>query len=512
MQIIQLNTDDDIISINDRLDWYDEQQVLLVLPEKGKVLREGLDLVRLRRHADGLRLEVGLVTADPDLSDQAKALGIPTFISTESAQKNRLGWWRGKRRREVVGLSTVGGWRRPPRNLDLGDREEMHRRLTPAAQWRRWLLRYAAILIFFLTIALLFVGFTYAVPEATITLHPNVQTLNVTRQIVADPTLAESSGASVPGRVLVVVETWQADVATTGNATVANAPARGTVTFINQVAQAVDVPVGTRVSTSDGSNVIFQTVQSVTVPDVVGGAAVAEVIAIEPGVQGNVPANLVNRIEGTLALQLEAVNLDDMSGGSVRETQVVTEDDQVRLRGQVLQFIQAVARSEMEAQLVAGEFLAVDSLRVGQVFNETYSHFVGEQATLLSLEMRVEVVGTAVNTTDASGLIFDALAEQVPEGFTLVPSSIQFDNGEVLGVAEDGRITFEMLGTAQVAANLALVEPLATISGQPPDIATTYLYHSLPLRNVPVIQVWPTWFNRVPYLSARIQTDIVTIE
>lgn len=512
MQIIPLDPEDDIVSIKDRLDWHDEQQILLVLPDKGQVLREGLDLVRLRRHADGLRLEVGIVTADADISDQAKALGFPTFISTDSAQKNRLGWWRGKRRREVVGLPSVGGWHKAPRQLDLGDRSEMHRRLTPAALWRRWLLRYAAIIFFFLTVALLFVGFSYAVPGAQITLRPNVQRLQVTRQIVADPTLAEASGASVPGRVLVLVETWQADVATTGTASVPNASARGTVTFINQVAQEVNVPVGTRVGTSDGSNVVFQTVQAVTVPGVVGETAETEVIAIEPGVEGNAPANLVNRIEGTLALQLEVINLDDMSGGAVRDAQVVTEDDQERLRVQVLQFIEAVARSEMEAQLAAGEFLAVDSLRIGEVFNETYSHFIGEQSTLLSLEMRAEVHGTAVNTTDASGLIFDALAEQVPAGFTLVPSSIQFDNGEVLGVSEDGRITFEMLGTARVAADLTLAEALTTISGQRPDIAAAYLYQTLPLRDVPAIQVWPTWFDRVPYLPARIQTEIETAE
>jgi hypothetical protein len=512
MQIIHLNADDDLVSINDRLDWTEEQQVLLVLPERGKVLREGLDLVRLRRHADRLRLEVGLVTADADLSDQAKALGFPTFTSSHSAQNSRLGWWRGKRRREVVGLPTIGGWRKAPRQLDLGDRAEMHRRLTPAAQWRRWLLRYAALFFFFLTVSLLFVGFSYAVPEATITLRPEVQPLSVAQQIVADPTLAEASGSSVPGRVLAVVETWQANVATTGIATVPNAPARGTVVFLNQVAQEAEVPVGTRVSSSDGSNIIFQTMQAVTVPGVVGATAETEVIAIEPGPQGNVAANLVNRIEGRLALQLEVINLEDMEGGAVRESQVVAEEDQARLRSQVLQFIQAVAQAEMEAQLTAGEFLAVDSLRVAQVFNETYSHFVGEQTTLLSLEMRVEMQGTAIHSSDASGPIFDALAAQVPQGFTLVPSSIQFDHGEVLGVDEEGRITFEMVGDALVAADLTLSEPLAAISGQPADIAAAYLYQSLPLRDVPAVRVWPTWFDRVPYLPARIQTEVETAD
>ena len=512
MQVIHLTQSDDLVSIQDRLDWYEEKQILLVLPEQDPILKEGLDLVRLRRHADGLRLEVGLVTTDPDMSDQAKALGFPTFTSAEAAENNRLGWWRGKRRREQVGLPTIGGWQKPPRRLALGDREEMHRRLAPATQWRRWLVRYTAVFLFFLTIAALIVGFAYAVPGAVITLKPTIRPLTVSRQIVADPTLAEASGVSVPGRVLTVVQTWQADVETTGIATIPSTPARGTVSFVNLIESPVDVPVGTRVRTTDGSNLTFQTIAPLTLPGVVGGTGEVEITAVAPGPQGNVDANLINEIDGSLGIMLEVRNLEPLTGGAVRETQVVAEADHNRLRAQVLQFIQAVVRAEMETQLTEREFLAVDSLRVIQVFDETFSHFVGEQTTRLKLEMRVEMQATAVDTSEASGLIFDGLAAQIPEGFSLVPATILFDNGEVLGVDEDGRITFEMIGEGLIAADLSLTQPLEAVSGQEPMLAVSYLYQTLPLREQPNIEIWPTWFERVPYLPARIQTQVVTGE
>ena len=109
MKIIPLDSDDDITSICDRLDWAGESQVVLVLPEDGGALREGLDLVRLRRHADRRRLDVGLVTAVPDITRQAKALGLPVFISVETAEHSRRGWWRGRRRADPASRRTWPG-------------------------------------------------------------------------------------------------------------------------------------------------------------------------------------------------------------------------------------------------------------------------------------------------------------------------------------------------------------------------------------------------------------------
>ena len=518
MKIIPLDSDDDIVSICDRLDWAGEDQVLLVLPpEDGGVLAEGLDLVRLRRHADGRRIEVGLVTAVSPISHQAKALGIPTFVTVAAAEKSRRGWWRGRRRSEIVGLPTIGGITAAdlrPEPMAAGDKKEAKRRSTPLNSPSLWTLRYLSILLFFLAVALVFVAFAYLVPGATVTLSPEVASISVTQQILVDPFIeaVDYGRFAIPGRVLQVDQSWQTDVETSGVIEVPSASARGKVVFANRLDEDVTVPAGTRVSTSEGSNVVFQTLAEAVVPGVEGGTAEVDVIAIEPGSQGNVAANLINKIEGSLAIQFEVRNLEPTTGGGVRETPAVTEADQARLRSQVLQFLQAASVSEMEAQLTAREFLARDSLRVVNVDSETFSHFPGEQTGRVALEIRAQVAGTAVDTTEASGIVYEALAAQVPDGFTLVPESIQFASGDVIGVDEAGRVTFEMIGEAVVVPELELAEALAAIAGQEPDIAIAYLYQELPLRAIPEIRVWPNWFNRLPFLEARIEVETVNSE
>ncbi len=509
-QTIFLTEEDDIVSVQDRLDWVEGNRAILVLPEQGDVLAEHLDLALLRRHADKLRLEVGLVTADSRVRGHAKALGFPIFSSIADAESGRRAWWRGRRRWEHAGKSI----HLEKTDLDSDDRKEVQRRLAPRPEWQQWLLRYAAIAIFFLTLAILFVASAYAIPGATIILKPEVQPIQATKQIVADPQLASVnfSGASVPGRTLVVVEEWQANVETTGTIEVPDAPGRGTVVFVNEIAQAVTVPAGTRVSTSNDARVVFQTLSSVEVPGVVGGTAEVNVVAIEPGAEGNVEANLVNRIEGALAIQLQVRNLEPITGGGVRLAQSVTEADSSRLRSQVLQQLQALALADLEEILIGDEFLARDSLRVSQIFHETYSHFPGEQTNTLTLEIRAELVATAVDENQAIGLIYEELAAAVTSGFELVPESLQFRSGEVLGVDNEGRVTFEMVGNGQVAASFGLEEPVQKVAGQETDVAMAYLHDTLPLRDYPTARIWPDWFGRLPYLPVRIQTQIEIAE
>lgn len=515
MKIIHLDSDDDIISICDRLNWSGAQRVLLVLPPDGDVLHEGLDLMRLRRHADRVRQEIGLVTPATDLRRQAMALGIPTFFTIEAAESGRRGWWRGQRRQERVGLSTVGGsgvQQMRPKPFDSSDRREVRRRRTPALSWQRWVIRYAAIFLFFITVALAVVAFAYTVPSATITLQPVMQPVQATRVLLADPDLetADYTRGAVPARLLRVDNSWQTDVATTGTIAVPNASARGTVLFVNLQDQEVIIPAGTRVSTSGGSNIVFQTITEATVAGVAGSTAEVDVIAIEPGPQGNVAVNLINRIEGSLATQLEVRNLEAMEGGAVHEVAAVSEADQTRLRAQVLQYLQALATSEMTAQLTEREFLAQESLRVADVEGETYSHFLGEQTDKLTLEMQVGLVGTAVNTTEAAGLLYETLSSEVPDGYTLVTDGLTFTIGDVVGVDEVGRVTFQMIVNGFAAADLDLAAPVTAISGQENDVAIAYLYEKLPLRAAPVVHIWPTWFQRIPYLPARIQTVVQT--
>jgi hypothetical protein len=375
--------------------------------------------------------------------------------------------------------------------------------------WQKWTTRYLALLVYFFALAVLFIAAVYTIPGATITLRPKVRPLQVRRQIVADPALesVDASGASVPGRFLSSIQEWQAEVDATGAIEVADAPAKGSVVFVNKLDQPVTIPTGSRVSTSAGERTIFQTMSAEEVPGVVGGTVEVEVVAVEPGIEGNVKANRINRIEGPLALQLEVRNLEATTGGGGRLENAVTESDIERLRSHVMQQLQVRALADMENQLSENEFLARDSLRVVRIIKETYSKFAGEQSDNLVLDIRAELQATAIDETQAIGLAYEELAAGVEPGYELIPGSLHFEGGEVEGVDGQGRVTFEMYGEGITAASLIMDEILGDIAGQKAGVAATYMYENLPLQDYPSIQIWPDWFGRLPFLPVRMHTE-----
>jgi hypothetical protein len=411
-------------------------------------------------------------------------------------------WWRGRRRKDRVGQ---------PTRIDASDRQEVERRKAKRAPWQVWSRRYITILFLLVALSILFVAAVYAFPGARLTFHPQVTTIEVKRQIVADPELSgPAGGASVPGRVLSSVQTWRAEVATTGLVDVNDAPARGEVVFVNLLDQPATVPTGTRVSTSAGERILFQTVSNLEIPGVVGGSARVEVVAVEPGPKGNVAAALVNRIEGPLAPQLQVRNLEAMAGGGVRAEAAVSEADVDRLRSQIMQQLQVRALAEMEGQLTDREFLAKDSLRVFHVLQETNSAFPGEQAVSLAMEIRAELQATAVDEAEAVALVYQALTDSVPAGAALVPESLDFHSGRVLGVDNQGRVTFDMVAQGSAASEIDVEDALTAVAGQDRAVALDYLAGALPLRQRPEAVIWPLWFGRFPYLPIRIQTEIDT--
>jgi hypothetical protein len=507
MKIITLNSDDDIISVCDRLDWIQSTQVLFELPDSGGVLDDGLDLVRLRRFADQRRLDIGLITQNKGLARQARALGLPAFQSASEGESKRREWWRGRRRSERVGLPTVGGDRLADWRWDSSEVTEIDevRQLTP----RHWLFRFAAILLFSAALALLVIGFAYTVPRATITLKPQVIPVTVNQQVIADPALAAVNyrDVAMPARLIEVVQSWQAAIETTGTVLLPVAPARGTVVFVNLTDEAVAVPEGTTLLTGTGTR--FRTIAPLTMIGVISSTAEIEVVAVDLGPDGNVAANEINGVEGELSRQLQVSNPAPMSGGEVRQVPAVAEQDLSRLRSQVRQFLQAVALADMETRLSEREFLARTSLRLGDIHYELFSHAVGEQTDELRLKTEASLQATAVDLTQASGLVYEALAAKAPAGFSLVASSIHYGQGDVVAVDDDGRVTFILNGRGVIAAELEVAGPLQAITGQAPEYAVAYLYQQMPLREYPAIEIWPNWFRRVPYMTQRLQTEVL---
>jgi len=492
--VIHLDVDDDIAAVCERLSRVEGWRVLIVVPRGCRALTSLLDLKLLARRARDLALEIALVTANPTTRSLAREVGIPVFFSLKRGQRVRWRWKSELPRQRALGPAL-------PRPM-----------ARPALRGRtRWWERALAAFLLLAVVSALLAGAALAVPGATVILAPASKEVSTAVQVVADPEVKEldHQRGQIPARVVKLQIEGKGQMPVTGTKDAPDERARGTVVFINMINQPVTVPEGTVVSTSAGTIVRFTTEEEVTLPGVVGGTAQAEVVAVDPGLSGNVGANLINRVEGPLSLHVRVTNPEPTEGGSVKQVGVVTAADKERLKASLLQKLQQEAHALIEERLQEGEFVPPESVVVDEIISETYDRFTGEEAEVLNLDLRIRVSGTAINERDVKLLALRALEAEVGEGFELVPRSVHVQVGEVAGV-EGRKVSFGLRASGLAVTKVDVDRVRAEVRGQPPEVARERLRQRLLLEEEPVVRIWPQWWRRLPWLPFRI--DVVVQE
>jgi hypothetical protein len=278
------------------------------------------------------------------------------------------------------------------------------------------------------------------------------------------------------------------------------------VIFVNKISEPVEIPLGTVVGTSAGTNIRFTTIETATLPAVTGGTAETGVVAVEPGPSGNVDAFLINTMEGPLALQVRVVNDKPTSGGNMKQVGVVTQGDKDRLRASLLQQLQQEAYNRILGELKEQEFVPPESLVV-EVVSETYDKFVDEEADVLGMKMVVSASGTAIGGQDANALVYRLLEARVREGYQLTAEGLRFEAGQIVSV-EGRKVSFTMNASGFIVPVIDLNTVLNDIRGQPIEEAENLLSQRFPLKERPVIQVAPDWLGRLPLLPFNIDVLI----
>jgi hypothetical protein len=498
-QILHLDPHDDFISTRDKMGWVQTQRVLLVWPPRGQVLTRRLDLALLHRHAHRLGAHMALITTDAEVSEQARDLGLPVFPSLEASRRER---WRSRAPRLRPERH------QPPPDLQAIQSPAPKVRSLALPAWAGWLSRtlvFAAGLIGLVAVM-------YAlIPSATVVLKPAAHPLTTRVEMIADPTLIQVDPTGyIPARAVQVELETSGLTTTTGSKDVPGEHATGTVIFNNLVGTPAVIPQGTGLRTTRGAPIRFTTTQAATIE---GRNAVVEVPiqAVEPGPTGNVPAGLINAIDGPLGLQLAVINPTATKGGTFIKRAAVTDADRAHIREQLLTQLSQAAVSTLEAQLQPGEFIAPDSIRVDEVLAETYDRSTGEPADTLRLKLRIAVIGLAINENDARRVAQAALQAQVPPSEALIgPAQVTRDSLLFIEADERIHLTVSATGTAVPLIDREVVRQL--IRGRKIPEAIQFLKIGLPLAEPPEIQVRPApfarLFNRLPGMLFRIHVVI----
>lgn len=209
IRVIELDPADTFFSARDRLLQDGHARTVLLFPGRSRLL-SGIDLVLLRRLADRERLDVGLVTTDRELSRQAWALGLPVFANLTLAEHYRPGWWRARRRSEVLGFAPGDAHSPWAPNAEVAD-------LHPKSPARR-LARFIALLIISLVVALAIIAAIYMLPRATLVLEPEMQPAQVILTLTTGAQTTELTDSTVPTRTVRHELEWTASGPTTADA------------------------------------------------------------------------------------------------------------------------------------------------------------------------------------------------------------------------------------------------------------------------------------------------------
>ncbi len=496
-QIIQLEPHDDVISARDKMGWGQTGRILLVWPERGRVLTRRLDLVLLQRHTKTMGSQLGLVTNDPDVRYHAGRLAIPVFKNLKQSQRASWRIRTARRTRRLIRARLPGRSYPDLRQLQ----EEIHP--LPA----KWLRQPITRLGFFTIGVLAFLSIAAVlIPAAEVTLQPIEEQQAITLTITADPKLETPNiSGVVPLRSMIAIVEGRASIPTTGTTRLADQYARGFVIFTNLTDRAIQVPTGTVIRTIGSNPDRFETTQAGTVQAGIGLTLSLPVQALSPGGSGNLPPDQLIAIEGALGLNLSATNPLPTRGGSESVVPAPNERDRRQLFTQLEKDLQQTALDEIQSQLLPGDILFLNSLRRNNILESRYDPEESSPADHLFLDLQLEYEAFRVSDKDLRQLFSALLDANLPEGFQPQASDLKIENLSEPVYIDGSKPNWEIRASRGIAAQIPETRVVQLSMGLSPNNAVEQLQSALPVAGSPGVVLKPAWWPRMPLLPFRIQ-------
>ena len=506
---VQLDTNDDVVTVKDRLSFIRGRRVLLIWPEEGTTLTRKLDLVLVQREADRRAIQLALVTHDTEVIDHARELNISTFETIRASERGR--WKRG--RKKVF----IPRYHKPSHEPEPEDLKPIASRVMKRGQARstaRYLIeRLVVLAILFAVVA----GTAYIVlPSAVITITLQEDEITTTINIIADTTVqsVDIANSTIPAQVIRATVETTATVPTTGIQSLDSAPAVGVVTFTNQTDTAVDIPANTTLSTSAGTPILFRTISGTTVPPGVNQRIEVNIKALQTsaGSIGNVEAGMINTIIGPLDEALTVINVAPTTGGENRSVNVVTANDMLGLLNSVRVQLQSLAYEEIKTRITDDQLIIIESIRIEEERNDwtTYTQDVGDVADTVSLTMRAVVSAMVVDDRFGQQVTLAQLSSQIETSKSIRPDSITYTRGPIISQESANRVTFTATSTAKVVQHFdpgPLQEQLAGASlADAQRILSSHV--ELATTNPPQIFISPAGYTQMPILPIRIEIQV----
>lgn len=489
--VIQLEQNDDVNSVCNKMSWSKLHRILLVFHPDNKNFTRKYDLLILRRYSVKLGAHLAVVTTSNVVIEYCKTLHIPVFPSTRTAQKSD---WGEK--------STIQSFLSRKSIIDLGSGRKSFR--SNPEDWRSSL----GFRILFFSIGLFAVASVLMVflPCANITINLMTETQSQDISMRASPNyLTGEYPGIIPAYYITASISGSQSSNVTGKIDVPDGYSAGIVQFVNLTESDIVIPPGTVIRTTDVDLVKFLTQEEVIVPAGIGESSDVRVQAAEGGPQGNLPSGALNVVEGGLGASVKVVNNLPLSGGTYRQAPFPTREDRSLLQKSLLENLSKQCESNMIALLSADSIYFTNTLAI-KIINEIYLPPENLPGEILSLTMEVECAGLYVSNVDIKNYVVATMNSQLPDGYSSLGDPNIVQSSPISHIDEE--VNWSVSAERSVIVDLNPTRTSLLIAGLMPEDASLRLMDIYSLSTPPIIAISPTWWNRIPLVPFQISYDI----
>jgi hypothetical protein len=492
-QPIYLDVEEEISELIERLRRTSAQDVPVVVPSRSRIGQSRFNFRLLRDYARQFGKRIAIISSDAAVQQLASDNGFNAFADMEE--------YGAPEAEPALPLAGVALLAPPaagpalvpeaaPARVPKMSMAPQHRMASASSSGGRTALYIGAALIVLVAL----ISAAVIVPTASITLTARAQPLSDTANIDAAP-----GAAPVKVRQITAKKDLSQQFKATGVHDTPAAAASGLVTYTNSCGPTYDMKAGQIVSTTSGIQFVQQA--EIKVPP---GEASVNILAVLPGVAGNVPDHTITQINNprndpSIPLCLHAANISATASGTdeVKQTYISQGDlDSAKaqlegdLRGQVI--------DDLTRQAQSTEKLA-DTVDYQPTF--TADHKVNDTVALFAATVSMTGNGAVYSVDDVKAALKADLAKHVPAGFALTDNPVQSDF-HVSQSTADGHISFAGTAKGFVAPRLDFDKIRNRLLGSSTASARIYL-QTLPVESADVREK-PLSLPLLPFLSSHI--------
>jgi len=347
------------------------------------------------------------------------------------------------------------------------------------------------------TISFLFFGLLiwWVYPKAVVTVYVSPKTLEENLDI-------DLSSSDIESQEVEVEIEKEKSRSTTGTKTVGE-KAKGQVKIQNGTAFPINLSAGS-VLTSSG-DLKFVTLSSASVSGALSptepGISIISVEANAIGSEYNLGKDEVFKVSNYPKAEVDASSLESFSGGSSRQISSVSEEDRKKLLESLEEEILDEAKSKLSEKITINEFLIDESIKT-KILNQDFSNKLGDEATTLSLTLKLKIIARAISKTSLAKISRQVLESKIPEDFILRDDQLSYEF-----IESDENLDTRV--KANLLPNLDPNEIAKKIAGKYPSIAEEYLksvagFVKAEFRIKPM---FPSKFGTLPHLVKNISVE-----